>query len=197
MWRHGTSAWLAWAAERPVRDLIAVGGQYLPLVEREPWRLATSVLLHVDVLHLGFNLVALALMGRLLEPWVGGARFAAAFCAGGVAGSVASHLAGLAQSDGASGGIFALLGAAAVLGRRHRASLSDEDRRLYGRSLWVAIGLNLLLSLPLPFLDMTAHLGGLAVGLTLGTSWRTERPGRPWWTVSFAFVAACAWGWTR
>ncbi len=184
---------------RDVRFRVAVGGQYRVLVESgQAWRLVTSTLLHADALHLAVNAVAIASLGRLLEPWVGALRWASWFAIGAVGGSVASQLAGVTQSDGASGGAFALLGAALVLGARLRGELEPSDARLMGPVLWGFTALNAVLSVVLPFIDAVGHLGGLAVGLLLGAghAW-----GRRTWaghaldaSVLLTAAAACAYG---
>lgn len=156
----------------------AVGGQYAPLVADEPWRLVRSVWLHADALHLGVNAIALLVLGRLLEPWVGSARFLWWFALSGVVGSIASHAVGLLQSDGASGGAFGLLGAVTVLAWRNRERLDPEDRSVATRWLPAFVVGNLVLSAVLPFVDAVGHVGGLACGLLLGAFARPEPPGR-------------------
>jgi rhomboid protease GluP len=186
----------AWVLGRGVPFRVEVGGQYWSLVQGgEWWRLCTSVLLHADLLHLGVNAMALLALGRLLEPWVGPVRWLAWFFIGGVTGSMTSHALGLLQSDGASGGAFALLGATMVLGWRVRGALSDEDRRLYGPILWAFTVGNLVLSLALPFVDAAGHTGGLLAGLVLG--WLPDTPAVRWVEAGLcgAFLVVCAAGW--
>lgn len=197
MWSSGDAGLLeAVAGGRSIPFRVAVGGQYGPLVRGgEWWRLCTSVLLHADGLHLLVNGVALVALGRLLEPWVGSVRWLAWFALGGLGGSLLSHASGVLQSDGASGGAFALLGAAVVLGWRSRAQLEPEDRRLYGPILWGFLILNLVLSLVLPFVDAAGHVGGLMVGLLAG--WLPgHRAVRSVEIVALlTFAAVCGLGW--
>lgn len=162
------SAWEAFFGTRSARLRAMVGGQHTSLVAEDPWRLWTSVLLHADALHLAVNALALVALGRLLEPRIGPIRLSAWLLAGGVAGSIASHLAGMVQSDGISGGLYALLGALVAHYWRERRRLHPEDRRLLGPVLHVFLVLNLVLSAVLPFVDLVGHLGGLACGLVLG-----------------------------
>lgn len=190
------------------RDLgfrVWAGGQYRPLVASgEGWRLLTSVLLHADALHLLVNVVAVGALGRVIEPWVGGRRMLVWFLAGGAAGSLASQLMQVSRSDGASGGAFALLGAALVLGWRVRDRLDPQERRLMGPVLGAFLLLNLVLSFALPFIDAAGHLGGLVAGLVFAAlpavdgpvPWRARGPGA--WAETgglVLFAAVCVWGW--
>jgi MYXO-CTERM domain-containing protein len=160
---------------RSPRFRVDVGGQQRLLVEAgEVWRLWTSVFLHGDALHLAVNAVALGSIGRLLEPWIGGLRLWSWFLIGGVVGAALSQAIGLVQSDGASGGAFALLGATALVARR-QPERTEEERRTLGPWLWGFIAVNLVTSFALPFVNAASHLGGLAAGVALGALWR-----RPW-----------------
>lgn len=183
---------------RSPRTRTLLGGQVRVLVERgEVWRLATSVLLHADGIHLVVNAVGLVGLGRLLEPWVGTGRTLGWFALGGLGGSVASALAELPRSDGASGGAFALLGAAVVLGLRHRRALIPEDQRLYGPVLWGFLALNLALSVALPFIDLTAHVGGLLVGALLAALPRWHGEDRLLGLVAGMGLGVCIFGWAQ
>lgn len=188
--------WLqALVSSRSLRARVAVGGQYAPLVGEDPWRLWTSVLLHADALHLAMNALALLALGRLLEPLVGPVRWLAWFWMGGVAGSLASHVVGVRQSDGASGGAFALLAAGVVLSIRWRERLPPEDRRLLGPVLGAFLVLNAVLGFVVPAIDPFAHLGGAAAGAACAflPEGRTTRGLEAAWLGVCAGV--CAFGW--
>ena len=179
LWRivqHGDPWLTALVFERGNGFRRSVGGQTWRAVESgEVWRLFSSVFLHVDLAHLVFNVLALWALGRMLEPLVGARRWLVWAVVGGVAGSVASHLAGVPRSDGASGAAFALLGAAVVVGWRHRDVWVGWDRRLYGEVLWALVGLNLILGMVMPSVDGVAHVGGLVAGLLLAVAHRDRR----------------------
>jgi membrane associated rhomboid family serine protease len=198
-WHEGYEGiWGALLLPRSARFRVAAGGQFAPLVQDgEVWRLCTSALLHGDALHLLVNAVALGTLGRLLEPWVGGLRFLSWFALGGLAGAALCQAAGIVQSDGSSGGAFALLTAAAVLATRYRRQLAQEDRRL-GLLLWMFLGGNLVLTFVLPFIAAPGHVGGLLVGGILGLFWRdgprkvADGAHAAWLLL---FVATCGIGW--
>ena len=207
---HVFGAWYEWHSdmagfwdglifERDTRFRVSVGGQHAGLVQAgEPWRLWTSVLLHVDLLHLVMNSLALLSLGRLLEPWIGSARWMSWFILGGLSGSLASHYSGVIQSDGASGGAFALLGAVAVIGLRVRSRLDPREATLMGPVIWGFLVLNLALPIALPFIDGVGHIGGLVAGLFLGAFiGLNDSPALRHFDVAlvFAFVVACLFGW--
>ncbi len=164
---------------RSTRLRVRAGGQFAPLVEDgQWWRLFRSVFLHGDAVHLLFNATAILVLGRLLEPWVGTARFVWWFAVSGVIASMGSHGVGMLQSDGASGGAFGLMGPVMVLGWRIRADLVEEDRSIFTRWLPGFLVLNLVLSILLPFVDAVGHVVGLAVGLLFGLAAKPTPPGR-------------------
>lgn len=143
------------------------------IADGEWHRLLTSMFLHIHVLHMLLNANLLFIMGQSLERKIGHWRFLLVYMVGGIGGGLAhtffAHMAGL----GASGAIYAILGADAVILHRYRQTLSKGER-IYLYFL-VGIGgagliLGLLLSL-LPFplqADNTAHLGGLITGVIIG-----------------------------
>ena len=92
------------------------------------------------------------------------------------------------------------MGAGFVTGLRHRQALPEEDARVLCPVLGAFVVLNLAVSVVLPFIDLTAHAGGLAAGLVLGIWPGTRRSpvldavDRAWVLTS---VAICGWGWWR
>lgn len=87
-----------------------------------------------------------------------------------MAGSLASLALIPMPSVGASGGVFALMGALLSVSLRHRRELPPAVRaRLVRSTAWV-IGANVILGFLLPHVDWAAHLGGLVAGVALG--WR-------------------------
>ena len=85
----------------------------------EWWRLVTVVLVHASVLHVAFNMYALWLVGQQVEIWLGRSRFIALYVISALAGCARlSYMFGQGYSVGASGAIFGVFGALAVLSRR-------------------------------------------------------------------------------
>ena len=186
--------------ERDVRFRVAAGGQHRDMVwAGDAWRVWTSVILHGGLVHLLANAVGIYALGRLIEPWIGARRLWAWFWLGGVLASLASWAAGVKLSDGASGGAFALLGAAVVIGAGLRQQMPPEDARVVGPLLWAFVALNLVLSFAIPFIDEIAHLTGLLVGVLLGGAIGQQRTkplvGVVWfWLLACAVLLALGWG---
>lgn len=125
------------------------------------WRLLTSAFLHVQLLHIAFNMLALYTLGPPLERLVGTARFLAIYLICAFAGSAAVVWLApeLTPTLGASGAVFGIFGAAIVLMRS----------RGYEVGSWILVlGLNLVITFALPGISWQAHLGGLVVGVALG-----------------------------
>ena len=123
----------------------------------EYWRLVSSGFLHVDLLHIGFNMYLLYLLGTMLEPAIGSVRFAALYFTSLLAGSFGALLATAAPSLGASGAVFGLMGAAAVELRARGFSVMQSG-------IGTLIIFNLILSFTLSNISVGAHIGGLIAG---------------------------------
>ena len=123
----------------------------------EYYRLFTAMFLHGSLLHIGFNMYVLYMFGPQLEGVLGHLRFGVLYLLAGLGGSIASFWFSdpYVVSVGASGAIFGLMGAYAVVGRR----LGMDTRQAVG-----LIGINLVLGFVLTGVDWRAHLGGLIVG---------------------------------
>lgn len=184
----------AWLGVRSLKLRILLGGQYLPLVaDGSWWRLAASGWVHADGLHLAVNGVALVVLAQLLVPLVGNVRWLGILLLGVWAGSWVSHLSGIPQSDGASGGAFALLGAGTAVGLRW-PDVAPVDRALLVRGLGAVALLNVALSLAVPLLDVAAHVGGWAGGLLAGGVLVREGRVWPWGVASGATLAVVVLG---
>ena len=129
------------------------------VAEGEWYRLVTSGFLHANLLHIGFNMLLLFLLGRLLEPALGTPRFLALYFASLLAGSFGALLLSPdALTLGASGAIFGLAGAAFVIARgRGFDALASE--------IGFLILFNLFFSLASARVSLGAHLGGLVAGI--------------------------------
>ena len=128
------------------------------LIATNQWyRLLTVALTHGGLLHLGFNMYALLVLGNPIEEAFGKNKFLIIFFASLLTGSLTSaYFASIySASVGASGAVFGLFGAMIVVGKRIGADI---------RSIVVIIGLNFVFGFALGGVDWRAHLGGLIGG---------------------------------
>ncbi len=144
---------------------------FAPFLGRsEPWRFLTSAFLHDPgtLLHIGFNMYALWILGQFLEPVLGRWRFLTAYLLAALAGSVMVLL--LASPDarswftgvyGASGAVFGLFGIVIVVLRRLKRD---------ARSMLIVLALNAAIPFFVRNISWQAHVGGFIVGLLLGVA---------------------------
>jgi len=139
-----------------LNSALAMGG--------EPWRLFTANLLHADGIHLGLNMLGLAIIGSLVERMLGSAR--TAFIAGlsALGATVAGLVMGYEALVGASGIVTGLFGALLWIELRHPDRL-PATWRIPRRVLWTALVLQGLLDWSVPFIAGASHIGGLLAGM--------------------------------
>ncbi|MFJ9409064.1 rhomboid family intramembrane serine protease [Streptomyces sp. NPDC101393] len=123
----------------------------------EWYRLVTAMFLHQQIPHIAFNMLSLWWLGPPLEAALGRIRFIALYMLAGLGGSALTYLIAAENqpSLGASGAIFGLLGATAVLLRRMNADM---------KPVLILLGLNLVFTFLWPNIAWQAHVGGLVVG---------------------------------
>lgn len=133
-------------------------GQPIGVAEGEPWRIVTAAFLHSGILHLGLNMFALFILGRLLEPGIGTARFVAIYAVSVLAGSCGALLLDpLELTVGASGGVFGLLAAGFLIARsRGMDQLASE--------IGFFVIINLVFTFSVSGISVGGHLGGLIGG---------------------------------
>ena len=129
----------------------------------EYWRLITPMFLHGSILHIGFNMYALVIIGTGLEKRFGHWRFVLLYFLGSIGGNVFSFLLSPAPSLGASTSIFALLGAEMVFFYQNRELFGKGARRALQNVVTIA-AVNFIIGLS-PGIDNWGHLGGLMAGL--------------------------------
>ncbi len=121
------------------------------------YRLITSAFLHVSLLHLASNMLALFIIGPLLERLLGRWRFALIYLLAGLGGSAAVYAWGQVSTPevGASGAVFGLFAAALVLVRK----LGLDAQWLIG-----IIVLNFVFTFSIHNISKLAHIGGFVAG---------------------------------
>jgi rhomboid protease GluP len=146
-------------------DLISLGAYYLPALRAgEIWRHATAVFLHIGLIHLAFNMLALAQIGPVIEDVFGRGRMLFLFMFTGIVGFAACQTTGMvAVSVGASGAIMGLTGAAAGWGQRDGTGVGKgvRNQMLKWAAYTVIFGV-------LVHANNVAHAGGFLSGAVLG-----------------------------
>lgn len=141
-------------------DKLMYAGIYTsPFGPEEPWRMLTSAFAHSPsfIGHIAFNMYALYICGRIIEPMLGRARFLALYLVSALGGSVAVLLltSPLSPVVGASGAVFGLFAALFVLMRSRGAQVVQVG---------ILMAINLAIGFIVPGISWQAHVGGLAIG---------------------------------
>jgi membrane associated rhomboid family serine protease len=136
------------------------GGLFGPLVAQGEWyRLVTSGFLHFGLFHLAVNMYMLFLLGSLLEPSFGRARFAAVYSTSLLCGSLGVMILDPnALTAGASGAIYGLLGATIVAFR-------SRGIDIWSSGIGMTLVINLVITFSIPGISIGGHVGGLLGGL--------------------------------
>jgi rhomboid protease GluP len=145
--------------------LFALLGKINVLIQAgEFWRLFTPALLHSSLIHLMFNVYALSILGRQIEPFYGKGRFILLYVIGAFGGNVLSFVLSDFNSLGASTAIFALLAAEGVFIWQNREVFGKQSQSIL-MNLGFVLVLNLFIGIsPGSNTDNWGHLGGLLAG---------------------------------
>jgi membrane associated rhomboid family serine protease len=122
------------------------------------WTLLTSAFLHRGPFHLLSNMLALWILGSILEPVLGHWRFGLVYFVALFCGSLGVLLLDSGASAGASGAVFGLMGAAVAVMRNRGIDPMQSG-------LPFLIGLNLLFTFAIPGISIGGHIGGLIGGV--------------------------------
>ena len=151
-----------------------------------PWTVLTSLFVHASFWHVIFNMLTLFFFGSYMGRLVGEVKFLIVFFAGGLLGNAFYILYALFLGSpytvvvGASGAVFALGGALAVVVPRTKVIVFPIPVPI---PLWTAIIGGFVLISFWPGIAWQAHLGGLVLGLLAGFYFRNQfrRQGRVYW----------------
>ncbi len=150
--------------------LVDLGALYGPLVVKqgEWWRLLSAMFLHGGMTHILMNMVSLYIIGRGMELYFPKAAYLAIYLLSGLVGGLLSlYMHPMSVGVGASGAIFGVFGALAGFFLAHRKRIGAYSRE-FMKDFVVILGLNLMLGLSISSIDMSAHIGGLVVGMLGG-----------------------------
>ena len=125
------------------------------------WQLMTSAFTHVEIWHIGFNMLALWILGPQLELVIGRTRFLALYLLSALAGSALVYWATFEYQStlGASGAIFGLMGALLVVALKVR---SNPQQIL----MWIGINF-VFTAIGRGSISWQGHLGGFLGGVLI------------------------------
>lgn len=135
------------------------------LIEREYYRIFTSMFLHFGFEHLMNNMVTLGVLGRYLEPIVGKTKFLLIYMISGLGGNLLSLASEVLSGDyyvsaGASGAVFGLTGALLCLTIFNHGRIASLTKQ----SMVIMIVISLYNGFVSNGVDNFAHIGGLLCG---------------------------------
>jgi membrane associated rhomboid family serine protease len=148
------------------------------IYQHEYWRLLTALFLHYGLLHLFFNLLALAVLGPALEREIGTGRFLVCYLVSGFGSSATVmflakvNFLSPVELVGASGCVMGIVGAWAGFLLLHRHVFLAVQRL---RNIVVIIVFQLVFDLVTPNVSISAHLGGLVTGFLLGLTMTPQK----------------------
>ncbi len=130
----------------------------LGVAHNQWWRIVTGGFLHENLLHIGFNMYVLYVLGVMLEPALGRLRFGLIYAVSLLTGSFGALLVTPhSLTVGASGAVFGIMGAAAVEMRARQIPVMQSG-------VGGLILINLVISFTLPGISWGGHVGGLIGG---------------------------------
>jgi len=147
--------------EIPHQACSAQSGTFYPgVADGAYWQLMTSAFTHLEIWHIGFNMLALWVLGPQLELAIGRVRFIALYLLSALAGSTFVYWASpeYGSTLGASGAVFGLMGALLVIAYKVKADVQQ---------ILIWIGINAVLTFTIPNISWQGHLGGLLGGMLI------------------------------
>lgn len=149
-----------------VHGMPGSAAHFLPEVrDGQVWRLITPIFLHGDIMHIVFNMMWLAQLGRFIELRFGSAKLLALILAVGVGSNLAEYWWKGPYFGGMSGvnyGLFGFLWMMGKFGRDQTWQLNPQTVQLM--LMWMVLCFTGMLG---PIAN-GAHVGGLVIGALLG-----------------------------
>lgn len=135
------------------------------MLDKEYYRIFTSIFLHWDINHLMSNMLILYYLGEVVEKHFGHIRYALIFCVTGIFGNCLSmgyelYSNSYAQSAGASGAVFGIIGVLFFLVIIHRGKFKHIT---IGRMLFM-VCYSLYSGFVGSNINNAAHIGGFLCG---------------------------------
>lgn len=130
----------------------------------EYWRLFTAGFMHIDVLHLACNMIALFNLGVMIERQLSKGQYLLTICLSIIVGNLFVLIGdGNIVGVGISGGLFGLFGVLTVMLMTSGAFKNPRIRTSYLSTMIINACISMM-----PNVSMLAHLGGFITGVVLG-----------------------------
>ncbi|ABX40432.1 rhomboid family intramembrane serine protease [Lachnoclostridium phytofermentans] len=161
--------------------IISEGCIFWPLIKfnNEYYRLLTYQFLHANISHLVNNMLILAIMGSTLERHVGKFKYLLIYFLSGIVAGIASMSYNMwkglfSNSIGASGAVFGVIGAIALIVVVNKGRLETIGTR----QIIIFIALSLYGGFTSQGVDNAAHVGGLLAGFFIAMLVYRKKRGR-------------------
>jgi rhomboid protease GluP len=166
--------------------LIKFGAKFNPYIyDGEWWRFITPIFLHIGLLHLAMNTLALYFLGPAVERIFGNIRFLFIYLFAGISGVIASFIFSDNISAGASGAIFGCFGALLYFALIYPKLFF----RTMGPSVITVLVFNLIFGFTVSIVDNAGHLGGLAGGFLAAGIMHFPKKKKPFLQLLFLLVS--------
>lgn len=152
-----------------VHFMMEHGACFTPaILAGEYYRLFTGMFLHFGIYHVVYNMICLIFIGDILETEIGSIKYLFIYVLGGLAGNLLSMAMDIKMdfyvvSAGASGAVFAIMGALLWVIIRNKGYLGNITLQRFGM---LAV-LSLLQGFTETGTDNAAHIGGFVTGFLL------------------------------
>ena len=131
------------------------------------WRFVSAIFVHGGLVHLMYNMFALALFGSMLEKFIGGKKFLWVFFLSGIIANIIA-VNFYPASLGASGAVYGILGALVIIKPLMMVWAMGFPMPMFiAGILWVLGGVFGLFD-PTGNTGHVAHLGGIGIGFIIG-----------------------------
>jgi len=154
-----------------INDNVVIQLGLIPsLFTERPWTIVTNMFVHYDIWHIFGNMLTVFYFGRALLQLVGQKRFLLLYFGGGILGNILYIWLGAPQSIaiGASGAVYAIAGALAIMIPRARVFAYF----FIPMPLWLLVLVFFVLWSFVPGIAWQAHIGGLVAGVIAGFFFR-------------------------
>jgi membrane associated rhomboid family serine protease len=151
--------------------LVRFGSLFPPLVDAgEWWRFVTPLFIHLGIIHLAFNTLALFQLGPFVEELYGRGKLLAIFFSSGIVSLVGMYAFGQGGA-GASGGLFGLIGSLIAYGVRMPTQFGQTVKSQAIQ--WAIYGVIMSVFFRA---SNTAHVSGLIAGFVAAYALSPDEP---------------------